>query len=106
MQNDSSSRPDYFGDMRARHPRWNVERERDQAIAAAGYSVERYKSRPDDAPASPPNHLGGWPTGFAGTGWLVRGTATGEILFAHAFRVECFNWIGPHLKEAAATREP
>ncbi len=88
----TTTRPDYFGDMRIRRPRWNVERERDQRIAAAGYSVERYKSRPDNAPASPPNNFGGWPTGFAGTGWLVRQIDTGSIVFASAFRVECLNW--------------
>lgn len=84
-----SQRPDYFGEMRNRRPQWNIDRERQQQERAAGVTVERYKSRPENAPP----RSGGWPTGFAGTGWLVRENESGEILYASAWRRECLEFV-------------
>jgi hypothetical protein len=55
-------------------------------------TLERYAGRPSDGHRSPPGSLGSWPTGFAGTGWLVR-DSSGAIVYAHAFRAECLMFV-------------
>lgn len=61
-------------------------------IATPGYTFESYQGRPANAPVSPPNSLGTWPTGFSGRGWLVR-DGEGVIVYAHAFRGDCMAWV-------------
>lgn len=56
------------------------------------FTTETYRVRPEDVRGGPPGSLGiSWPTGFSGTGWLVReGDA---VVFASAWRVECLEFI-------------
>jgi hypothetical protein len=60
------------------------------------YTVESY-DRPPRGYYFPPNARGlrvgiTWPTGFAGGGWLVR-DESGEVVYAHAWRKDCLDWV-------------